>query len=134
MGFDLKANNLTDLSEEGFEFELKFPGSVEPTGAFVTVRGSDAPKVKAHFRKTQAQLEQRKKSQRLKDQDLTPDELDDLLVEAALVRIKSWRGIENDGETLPFTEDNARMVLTEHEWIRSQVIEESNTVGNFTMK
>jgi len=132
--FDLSKNNLAEAAEAGFEFELRVPGTNEPTGAFVTVRGSESKKVKEYARKTYNQI--RMKEQALKKrgkdpEDMTLEEAEELAIESAIVRVISWRGIAEAGEEVQFTKENAQRIFKEHSWIREQIMEESQQLLNF---
>ena len=59
------------------------------------------------------------------------EELEMLAVERAVVRIISWRGIEEDGQPVPFTVENATRVLKDNPWIREQVLENSDDLTGF---
>ena len=134
MGFDLKANDLAAKAESGYEFELKVPGTFEDTGAFIKVRGEQSKTVKAFTRKKfeeyQRKVAAEKRRGKVND-DISLDEAEELAVESAVVRIISWKGIEEDGKDVPFTKENAERILTEHSWIREQVMEASNELTNF---
>lgn len=134
MGFDLAKNNFAEMAEAGYEFELKLPVTEEATGAFITVRGDESKTVKAFGRKKlaeyQAKIAAAKKRGKEVD-DLGYEEAEDMAVEAAIVRIISWKGIEDGGEQVPFTKENADRILREHAWIRNQIMEEASQVLNF---
>jgi hypothetical protein len=66
-----------------------------------------------------------------KDADLSIEELEDVGVDRAVVRIISWRGISEDGEDIPFTKENAARILKEHSWIKEAVFENSDELLNF---
>lgn len=137
MGFDLKVNNLTQQSEAGYEFELSYPGSFEPTGAFVKVRGSNSSKVKAYGRKKYNEYiakVQAAKRRGKEPEEITPEEADELQVESAIIRLIDWRGIDEDGKPVVFSQENAQRILSEHPWIATQIIEESDNLANFTNK
>lgn len=134
MGFDLVKNNLSDKAEVGYEFELLIPEVKEKTGAFITVRGTQSPKVKSYARKKFAEFQQKEQVAKRKGKEVEPinlDEAEDMAIEAALVRTISWRGFEEDGKELPFSEENAKRIFREHSWIREQVLEESDLLANF---
>ena len=130
MGFDLSKKNLAEIAEAGYEFELRIPGSNEKTGAFVKVRGDQSKIVKAYIRKKFDEVNTRNNSKR-KGNDITLEEAEEMAVEAAVVRIIDWKGIEEDGKPVPFTKENATRILTEHSWIREQVQEEASEQLNF---
>lgn len=118
---------------QGYEFELPHPDPEETggTGMFFTVRGPKSPEVKAFMRgKINEQL-------RIEAKGNTPvatvEALEDSAVERAVAYTIGWRGIAyNEGEPdLEFTADNARTLYAEHEFIRSAVIREAETEGNY---
>lgn len=134
MAFDLVKNNLSTIAEAGYEFEITLPGSGEGTGAFVTVRGSESKTVKAYQRKKFAEYQMRQKTARKRgrdEDDLSLEEAEELAVEAAVGRIIQWKGLEESGKEVLFSPENATRILTEHSWIREQVMEASNDLLNF---
>lgn len=139
MGLNLSKTNLAEKSEVGHEFELTIPEVNERTGAFVTVRGTQSPKVKTYSRRKFSEMQQRNQVLKRKGkepEEMTLDEAEDMAIEAAIVRIISWRGItEDDGKgkevEVPFTEENARRILREHSWIREAILSESDLLANF---
>lgn len=134
MALDLTKNDLSAKAEIGYEFELKLPDSEEDSGAFVTVRGAESKSVKAYqrlkFKEYQARNNAAKKRNKDVD-DFSIDEAEELAVEAAVGRIKDWTGISESGKDVPFTKENATRILTEHSWIREQIMEASNDLINF---
>jgi hypothetical protein len=133
MGFDLAANNLSVKCEEGYEFELTMPGTGKPTGAFIKVRGDQSKPVRAYIRKkyTEMQTRQRLAAKRNKDDDYTLEEAEELAVEAAVVRIISWKGLQEGNKDIVFSVEEATRILTEHSWIREQVMEAATDITNF---
>lgn len=136
LGFNLDKNNLSDKCEQGHEFEVLMPETKEGTNAFITVRGVMSPAVKKFQRKKFAEFQNKAQVAKRKgreDEPMSLDEAEDLAVETALVRIISWKGFTSgdDDKELEFNEVNARKLLTEHSWIREQVLEESDTLANF---
>lgn len=117
--------------EKGFEFELKHPFTNEVVGMFVTVLGTESAKVKAHARsKINAQLRAEAKG---KAPAPTIEGLESEAIDRAVAATVSWRGMvfnEADGG-LEFTEDNARLVYAQA-FVRKQVLEASEEMGNFT--
>ena len=134
--FDLSLNNLSVVSESGYEFEVINPTTGGGTGAFIKVRGDNSPAVKAFGRKKfmELQMKQKAAKRRGKEDDLDLDEAEDLAVEAGVVRIISWKGLAEDGKELPFTKENAERILKSHPWLREQVMNESADLGNFQLK
>lgn len=130
MGFDLSKKNLSEIAETGFEFELRLPGSGEKTGAFIKVRGDQSKIVKNYQRKKFDEMQARQRSKR-KNDDITLEEAEDMAVESAVVRIISWKGIEEGGKEVPFSKEAATRILTEHSWIREAVQEVASEQVNF---
>ena len=134
MGFDLSKNNFAEKAESGYEFELVIPEIQQHTGAFVTVLGIESKIVKNYNRKKFQEMQQREimANKRKKELDpMTLEEAEDLAIDAAFVRLISWKGVEEDGKALVFNEENAKKVLREHSWIREQILTESGMLGNF---
>jgi len=119
--------------ERGFEFEVvdPFAEKGEPsTGMFITVLGTEARAVKVFLRakgneELLASASGEKKAARIEEWEATA-------VERAVATVVSWRGIVMDEgqEELPFTPENAAM-LFEQAWIRKQVLDASEDLGNF---
>lgn len=133
MGFDLSKNNYSEKCEEGFEFELLTPEMEEKTGAFIKVRGAKSPKVKAFARRIlkERQLQQAANRNKKNADVFDIEEAETILVDSAVNRIISWKGIQEDGKDIPFTEENAKRILREHDWIRDQIMETSDNLVNF---
>ena len=136
MGFDLNKKNLSEIAEAGYEFELRIPKSNEKTGAFVTVRGDQSKIVKAHIRKKFDEIQVREANNKRKGKagevpPMTLEEYEEDAIKEAVVRIISWKGIEEDGKPVPFTKENAVRILSEHSWIREQIQEEASEQLNF---
>lgn len=134
---DLSKVNLSQAAEAGYEFELRIPGTMEPTGAFVTVRGEQSPTVKNYGKRKYQEFKMKEAAARRRGkepEELTLDEAEELAVESAIVRIISWKGITEGGKEVPFTKENAERILKEHTWIREQIMEESSQLLNFQSK
>lgn len=134
MSLDLAKTNLADAADAGYEFEIKMPGTGDPTGAFITVRGEMSKTVKTYARQKfrEFQLKEQQAKRRGKQtEDITLEEAEEMAVEAAVVRVINWRGITENAKEVPFTKENAEKIFTEHSWIREQVMEESNQLLNF---
>lgn len=131
----LSKKNLAEEAESGYEFELTDPATGEGLKGFIKVRGDKSKVVQAFARKRVTELQKRENIARGKNKntDLTLDELEDMAIESAVVRIISWKDIaltEEEGP-LPFTKENATTVLREHSWIRDQIMEASENLLNF---
>lgn len=136
MALDLKKNNYAETSEAGYEFELRDPATNEGLDAFITVFGEQSKTVKAYSRKKFAEFRAREMAnkRRGKDEDMTLEEAEELSIESAVVRIKSWRGIAEGKTEVEFNRENATRILTEHPWIKEAVMEESSQLLNFRSK
>lgn len=131
---DLSKNNFAEIAEAGYKFELKFPGTGEGAGAFVTVRGNQSKTVKAFARKKYSEYKAREQAARRRGKDvddISLDEAEDIAVESAVVRLMAWEGIAEGGKPVEFNKENAIRILKEHPWIREQIMEESDQLVNF---
>lgn len=133
MALNLSVLNVSEVSESGIDIELVHPATGEGLDAWVRVRGKDSRTVQNHARKVVTEMQKREKvaKGKGKDTDLSIEELEMLAVERAVVRIISWRGIEEDGQPVPFTVENATRVLKDNPWIREQVLENSDDLTVF---
>ena len=133
MALDLTITNIAAFAEAGYEFELLHPATGEGTGGFLVVRGEKSKIVQNHARKVVTEMQKREKVAKGKNKEveLTIEELEDMAVDRAVVRIISWRGIQEDGQDIPFTRENAEKILKDHPWIREAVMEESENLLNF---
>ena len=133
MALNLSVLNVSEVSESGIEIELVHPATGEGLDAWVRVRGKDSRTVQNHARKVVNDMQKREKiaKGKNKDADLSIEELEMLAVERAVVRIISWRGIEEDGQSVPFTVENATRILKDNPWIREQVLENSDDLTGF---
>lgn len=133
MAFDIVKTNLAEIAEAGYEFEVKLPDG-SPTDYFITVRGTQSPKVKAFSKKVfnQMQIKEQQAKRKGKDVDFSLEDAEDMAVESAVVRIVSWKGLEEDGKEIKHTEENAKRIMRELDWVRAQVLEEADIAANFT--
>ena len=133
MALNLSVLNVSEVSESGIEIELVHPATGEGLDAWVRVRGKDSRTVQNHARKVVNDMQKREKiaKGKNKDADMSIEELEMLAVERAVVRIISWRGIEEDGQPVPFTVENATRILKDNPWIREQVLENSDDLTGF---
>lgn len=130
--------NLQNLSQnnlaQSHRFELLHPVTGEGLGAFVSVVSAKSDQaqqfVAKQMRLAQKQEFENARSRKPKFKEL--DEIRDESVELALSRIVGWEHIEwGEKKDLPFTPENARMVLAQCDWIIEQVLEQSNDLGKF---
>lgn len=132
MALDLFKTNLAEKAETGYEFEVKLPDG-SPTDFYITVRGTQSPKVKAYSKKVfnQLQVKEQQAKRKGKEVDFNLEEAEDMAVESAVVRLVTWRGLEEDGKEVKPTEENFKRIMREQDWIRSQVLEEADIAANF---
>lgn len=133
MALNLSVLNVSEVSESGIDIELVHPATGEGLDAWVRVRGKDSRTVQNHARKVVNDMQKREKiaKGKNKDADMSIEELEMLAVERAVIRIISWRGIEEDGQSVPFTVENATRILKDNPWIREQVLENSDDLTGF---
>lgn len=132
--FDLKKMNIADLSEKGYEFELKIPEIGTPTGTFLTVKGDNSKTVRNYTKKQFEVMQSKAKQARKRGkevEEITLSEAEDMAVEAAIVRLVDWKGVVEDGKEVKFNEENVRRILKEHPWIRQAIMDESEQLSNF---
>ena len=133
MAFDIKKTNLAEQAENGYEFEVKLPDG-SSTDFFITVRGNLSPKIKKYSKDLFNKMQQKELNNKRKgkaEQPMDIDEAEATLVDSAVVRIITWRGLEEDGVTVEPTPENFKRIMTELDRVRSQVIEESDNAANF---
>lgn len=132
MAFDFIKTNIAELAETGYEFAVKLPDGT-PTDFLITVRGTHSAKVKAYSKKlfNQMQIKEQQAKRKGKESEMSLEEAEDLSIESAVTRIVSWKGLEENGKEVKFTEENARRIMRELDWVRTQVLEESDIAANF---
>lgn len=130
---DLAVTDFARQAESGYEFELIHPATGEGLGGFIKVRGDKSKVVQSYARKRITEMQKREKVQRGKNKetDLTIEELEDMAVQSAIVRVISWRNIAKDGVEVPFTKENAEEIFRDHPWIREAVMEAADDLTNF---
>lgn len=135
MAFDVKLMDFSKSAELGYEFELKLPTG-SGSGAFLTVIGSQSSEVKQFAKRKFQEYQQRQQiaKRKGKEDDFSLDEAEEVAVETALVRLIGWKGITEEGKEVKFSKEKAREILKQHAWIRDQIMEESDFVGNFVPK
>lgn len=134
MSLDIRHQpSAADSCEAGYSFEPRFPDG-SATGVRVTVRGPDSRGARDHAARRFAELQARelaaKKAGREPD-PLRPEEIEEHLIELALVYTIGWEGVVDDGVPLPCTPQNARTLYRLYPWLRSQVTTAAQDLGNF---
>ncbi|OBX06182.1 hypothetical protein [Gallibacterium genomosp. 3] len=116
-----------------FKFEVLHPETGDGVGSFIEVYSSESDQVKRYqaslLRKVQKQEFENLRSRKPKIKELS--EYEDETIDSAVVRIAGWENVEFDGKELEFTEENARKLLSSCKWLASQIIEQSEKIGNF---
>lgn len=132
MAFDIVKTNLAEKAEAGYTFNVKLPDGT-PTDFQITVRGSQSPKVKAYSKKVfnQLQVKEQQAKRKGKEVEFNLEDAEDMAVESAVVRLVDWTGLEEDGKVIKFTEENAKRIMRELDWVRAQVLEEADIAANF---
>lgn len=106
--FDLAAQ-----SAAGFAYHVRDPLGVpmehEGEPVIITLAGADSPTYKNRQRELARENTEK------------PLDRDALAMEMLVACTLGWRGIIWDGEPLPFTPENARMLYANHEWLREDV-------------
>lgn len=136
MAFDLIKQDFNKAAEQGFTFDLKLPTG-ENSGAKLTVIGDMSGTVKAYSRKKFAEYQMKQSIAKRKGKDmddLSLEEAEELAVEAALVRLVDWSGIQEEGKEVKFSKEKAREVMLAHSWIREAVMQEAADLTNFQPK
>lgn len=133
--------NLPVLAENGYTFNPKNPLNEDETlDIEVTVRGVKSRKVRDFMvakLKAERKAENAKKNKKDEDDNFDIEALDASMAEIAANRIIGWKNITvtNDkGKEVEFeySEANALELMTKYDWLRTEVIEQSNAVANFT--
>ena len=65
------------------------------------------------------------------EQPVDLDEAEATLIESAAARIVTWKGLEEDGKVVEPTPENIKRIMQELDWVRGQVLEESDNAANF---
>ena len=133
MAFDIKKTNLAEQAEAGYEFEVKLPDG-SSTDFYITVRGNLSPKVKKFSKDLFNQLQLKELQAKRKgkaDQPVDLEEAEETLVKSAVARIVTWKGLEDDGKVVEPTQENFVRIMTELDWVRKQVLDESDNDANF---
>lgn len=123
----------SEASEAGYTFEPVYPdgSGIEAT---ITVRGPDSDKVRALVRQQLAQAAAREQTAKKRGRDPEPlsmDELEAQLVEMAVTYTVTWSGFSDGDKALEPTAQNFARIYADYPWIRRQVIEQAQDLGNF---
>lgn len=128
---ELNSVNLAAQAAVGYDLELVHPATGEKLGGVITIRGDESREVQNYNRKRFQELQKRERMNKSKSTDYTISEIEDISVEAAIVRVIGWKNIKKDGLELEFNKENAEMVFRDFPWIRSQVMEAASDLSLF---
>lgn len=120
-------------SEQGHTFEPRYPDGT-PIGATITVRGPESAAVRQLLMQQVRDLQAREALGKRRGREIEPlrlEEMEAQAIELAVAYTITWEGFVDDDVTLAPTEANLRSIYTDYSWIRRQVIEEAQDLGNF---
>lgn len=120
--------DITKPCEVGYEFEYVSESNNKSTGVFLTVLGAHSEKVQNWTRKelNKRRMREAMRQKKGKDDVVLIEDDEQFGIESAAVRIIAWRGI-----TQECTKENCIRLCTINPEILSQVIKNSNELGNF---
>lgn len=130
--------NLLQLSQENLaqshRFELLHPITNEGTGVFIDVVSAKSDQAQKFIAK-QMRIAQKQEFENARTRKPKFKELDEVrteTIELALSRMVGWENVQwGEKKELPFTPENAQMLLEKCDWIIEQVLEQSNDLGKF---
>lgn len=129
--------NISKFSKDAFEEAKPFtptdPLGEELTGVVIWVRSSKAEIPAKIVEKTTNELNKRQwESQKTgKLKSISFKRIESLDVDLACSVVTNFEGISTDDGFLEYSEENKRILLTDYEWIREQVIGKANEVDFF---
>lgn len=135
-GFDI-ARTTAAACEGGYTFTPRFPDGTPMEGVTITVRGPRSAAVRAHAAAQYARAVERDAATRrqrnagARAPERTLEEIDEDLTALAVAYTAAWTGFASAGAALPCTPEAAREAWAAHPWLREQVIEEAQALGNF---
>jgi hypothetical protein len=120
--------NLVSASENSFEFEY-LRGDGRPTGVFISVLGSQAPKVQEWIRKNlnRRRTQEAIAAKRGKEVERLVEDDEEFGIGAAAIRVVGWRNIKE-----PYSPEAAIKLCRNNSEVREQIFEASNNLANFT--
>lgn len=77
------------------------------------------------------QVKEQQLKRKGKEVEFSLDEAEEMAVDSASIRVITWRGLEEDGKEIKPTDENIKRIMKELDWVRSQVLEESDIAANF---
>lgn len=116
-------------SEQLFTLELLHPTTDEPIGVTFQIRSMDSAPAKAVQRKIIDETYKRRRANKtIKAKETVTNEC-----QKAAARIAGWDWSENEynGSIPQYSEEKALEILTERDWIFTQILEADNKLSNF---
>jgi hypothetical protein len=120
-------------SETGYTFEPRYPNG-QGIGATITVRGPESQAVREVLRRQIAALQAREHAAKRSGREPEPQSIDEIeaqAIELAVAYTITWADFEDNGQPMAATEANFRAIYTDCPWIRRQVLDEAQDLGNF---
>ena len=133
---DLNTLDLSEQGDAGYKMQVQHPiDNTEIEGMTIRIRGDKSKTVQAFERKRVNEMQKREKLLKGKNKstDFTIDELEEMAVEAAVVRIMGWTGMQEGGEVLDYSPENAAYLMKKFPWMREQVREAAEDLENFRL-
>lgn len=107
-----------ERANEGAWLTLRHPGSGEELDAKIKLRGRDSEVYRRKVREAQ----NRRVKEAAKNGGTVPvEEIEEDGTEALAACVVEWQDIEENGQSVPFSEENARRLIATYPWIREQV-------------
>ena len=131
---DFNTLDLTAQGEAGYTLQLLHPkNQTELEGVTIKIRGDKSRTVQQFERKRLNELQNKERVLKGKNKEMTftTEELQRMAIEAAVVRVINWSGINENGEPVPFNEENATYMFEKFSWMRDQVREAAEDLDNF---
>ena len=131
---DFNTLDLTAQGEAGYTLQLLHPkNQTELEGVTIKIRGDKSRTVQQFERKRLNELQNKERVLKGKNKEMTftAEELERMAIEAAVVRVINWSCINENGEPVPFNEENATYMFEKFSWMRDQVREAAEDLDNF---
>lgn len=119
--------------ETGHTFEPRYPDGTA-IGATISVRGPDSQAVRTLLRRQIAEQHERNlraRKARGEPEPMSIEQIEAESIDLAVAYTIRWDGFVDAGQPMEPTEANFRAIYAECPWIRRQVIDEAQDLGNF---
>lgn len=118
MKFDFKDLDTAKFAQQGEELQLIHPDGVTPMEMFITLRGMDSDAYQAKKLEIARRIQSRK--QRNAKYVVPAEEQDEFGYELLAACTLAWRGFEEDGQPLSFSEAAALKQFRRFQWLAEQ--------------